>query len=81
MSQENLLEAVLKELRHIKTHMPNGEMKIIQQDMKELKSDVSDLKKTLLNPNDGVIVNTNKNTEYREKLEGNEKEFNIIQIE
>ena len=30
-----------------------------------MKDDVADLKFTLLNPDDGVIVNTNKNTENR----------------
>ena len=65
MTQKELLDTVLTELRHIKTHMPNGEMKTIQNDVKHLKEDVSELKYTLLNPEDGVIVNTNKNTEFR----------------
>ena len=29
------LEEILAELRHIKTHMPNGELKIMLEDMKE----------------------------------------------
>ena len=40
-----------------------------------LKEDVSDLKYTLLNPDNGVIVNTNKNTEFRQTLQANQKEF------
>lgn len=55
--------------------MPNGEMKLIQSDMKELKEDVSELKYTLLNPEDGVIVNTNKNTEFRIEREGRMKYY------
>lgn len=70
MTQKEILDSVLQEIRHIKSHMPNGEMKIIQSDMKELKEDVSELKYTLLNPEDGVIVNTNKNTEFRKEREG-----------
>ena len=55
--------------------MPNGELKQMVKDIEDVKEDLSDLKYTLLNPTDGVIVNTNKNTEYRKELEGNEEEF------
>jgi len=75
MNQKQVLESVLSELKHIKTHMPNGELKQMANDFKEMKEDLSDLKYTLLNPDDGVIVKTNKNTEYRRELEGNEEEF------
>lgn len=75
MTQKQLLESVLSELTHIKSHMPNGELKQMQKDMEDLKEDISDLKYTLLNPDDGVIVNTNKNTEYRRELQNNEESF------
>ena len=39
-----------------------------------MKTDVKDLKKKLLNPFDGVIVNTNKNTEFRKNYEALENE-------
>lgn len=65
MTQKQLLESVLSELSHIKSHMPNGELKQMANDFQKMKDDVSDLKRTLLNPDDGVIVNTNKNTESR----------------
>jgi hypothetical protein len=45
--------------------MPNGELKQMANDFEKMKNDVSDLKRTLLNPDDGDIVNTNKNTESR----------------
>ena len=67
MTQKQLLESVLTELVHIKKHMPNGELKSMQSDMKALKEDVSDLKFTLLNPEDGVIVKTNQNSQFRKK--------------
>lgn len=60
------LEKVLAELAHIKKHMPNGELKRIEKMVIDMKADMSEMKKTLLDPNDGVIVNTNKNTEWRE---------------
>lgn len=75
MTQKQLLESVLSELSHIKSHMPNGELKQMQKDMEDLKEDISDLKYTLLNPDDGVIVNTNKNTEHRRELQNNEESF------
>ena len=75
MTQKQLLESVLSELTHIKSHMPNGELKQMAKDFEDMKEDISDLKYTLLNPDDGVIVNTNKNTEYRKELQGNEDSF------
>lgn len=75
MTQKETLDAVLGELRHIKSHMPNGELKAMQKDMESLKEDVSDLKFTLLNPDNGVIVNTNKNTEFRLSKQSKESEY------
>ena len=75
MTQKQLLESVLSELVHIKKHMPNGELKAMVNDVKELKEDMSDLKYTLLNPEDGVIVKTNYNTEFRKKMEAGDKDF------
>lgn len=75
MQDNTLLEAVLQELLTIKKGMPNGELKALTDDMKELKQDLSELKSILLNPDDGVIVKTNKNTEFRQKVEANDKDF------
>ena len=60
MTQKQILESVLKELLTIKKHMPNGELKALVEDVRELKDDMSELKYTLLNPEDGVIVKTNQ---------------------
>ena len=75
MTQKDILESVLKEIKHIKGHMPNGELKQMQADMSDLKEDISEMKYSILNPDNGVIVNTNKNTEYRQQLQANQKEF------
>ena len=48
MTQKQTLEAVLTEIKHIKKHMPNGELKQIQKDLVEMKQNVSELKYTLL---------------------------------
>lgn len=81
MTQKDLLESVLNEIKHIKTHMPNGELKQMQRDICELKEDISDMKYTLLNPDDGVIVKTNQNTEFRQNMQSNEKDFQKQMVE
>lgn len=77
MTQKQILETLLSELATIKKHMPNGELKQMQRDMEKVTQDLSDLKHTLLNPDNGVIVNTNKNTEFRKSLQAEEKDFQI----
>ena len=81
MTQKEVLDSLLSEIKHIKSHMPNGELKQMQRDMESLKDDVSDLKYTLLNPDNGVIVNTNKNTEFRIDMQSGQKEFNAQMLE
>ena len=76
-TQKDILEKVLRELTHIKKHMPNGELKALVEDVKEMKDNMSDLKYTLLNPDDGVIVRTNKNSEFRKEMQANEKDFQL----
>lgn len=63
--------------------MPNGELKAMLEDVKDLKEDMSDLKYTLLNPENGVIVKTNQNTDFRKKMEAGDKEFinRMVEIE
>lgn len=75
MTQKEVLDALLSEIKHIKTHMPNGELKQMQKDMQDMKEDLSDMKYTLLNPDNGVIVNTNKNTDFRQQMQANQKDF------
>jgi|TARA_B110000977_G_C10788277_1_gene381381 hypothetical protein len=75
MTQKELLESVLTELTDIKKHMPNGELKVMLREMKDIKEDVSDLKFTLLNPEDGVIVKTNQNSAFRRKMELGDKDY------
>ena len=75
MTQKELLESLMGEIKHIKTHMPNGELKQMLKEMQSMKDDITELKFTLLNPDNGVIVNTNKNTEYRMELQNNEVDF------
>jgi hypothetical protein len=84
-TQKDVLEQILMELSVLKTKLPNGELKRIEaavQDLREsyntLKEDVSDIKYTLLNPEDGIIVRVNKNTEWRHDRESNQKYYDRI---
>ena len=73
MTQKEVLENVLSELTTIKKGMPNGELKVMIDGMREMKEDVSELKYMLLNPTDGIVVKTNQNTEFRKRTEDNEE--------
>lgn len=67
--QQELLESLLFEVKSMKSKLPNGELIAMASDMKEMKEDISDLKYTLLNPEDGVIVKTNQNTYFRKSVQ------------
>lgn len=67
MTQKELLESLHSEVIAMKGKLPNGELVAMAKDMKEMKEDISDLKYTLLNPEDGVIVKTNQNTYFRKQ--------------
>lgn len=45
----------------------------MMEGQKEMREDISELKRQLLNPFDGVIVETRKNTEFREDQEAREE--------
>jgi len=84
----DLMQDILDELSTMRSKLPNGELKIIQMNIEELKQsqadmkkDLSDLKKKLLDPDDGVIVKVNENTKYRESQEEDEKDFKEMLME
>ena len=71
-SNEELLKELMIAFTSLKQKMedPNyialdNSMKNMLENQRDMKLDVKDLKRKLLNPIDGVIVNTNKNTEFR----------------
>ena len=69
MTEKQLLEALHTEIVSMKSKLPNGELVRMAKDMEEIKEDLSDLKFTLLNPEDGVIVKTNQNTYFRKQVQ------------
>jgi len=67
------LDKILEELVSMRSKLPNGELKVIQASIEDLKSsqshikeDVSEVKKRLLDPETGIIVRLNQNTKYIE---------------
>lgn len=75
MGQEELLDKILRELTIIKREIPNGEFQHISEQIGKIKEDLNELKVLLMNPEDGIIVKVNKNTEYRKGREDTEKEY------
>jgi len=75
MTQKEAIDLILVELAAMKSKLPNGELVRMAESMEEMKEDISELKYMLLNPEDGVIVKVNKNSDFRKKFEINEKEF------
>jgi chromosome segregation ATPase len=75
-----LIQDILNQLNSMQSQLPNGELKIIQINIQELrhaqsemKQDLSELKRKLLDPEDGVIVKVNQNTKHRLDHEEDER--------
>lgn len=85
-TNEQILKDLIQAFSSLKQKMedPNyaaldSQMRNMLENQKDMKADVKDLKKRLLNPFDGVIVNTNKNTEFREEYEKLQEERDQLQ--
>ena len=84
-TQDSKLEKILEELSSMKSKMPNGELKVIQSSIDELKhsqadikSDVSEMKRRLLDPETGVVVRLNQNTQSIEDKKDLEEYYEEI---
>jgi hypothetical protein len=73
-TQSEILNDVLTELQEIKRGLPNGEIVLIQKSLedleegqKSLKSEIRTIQKRLFNPDSGLIVEVNKNTEFKDE--------------
>ena len=56
---------ICERLECIEAKMPNGELKEMHENIKEIKA-------ILLDPEDGIIVRVNKNTYWRKELDADE---------
>jgi hypothetical protein len=82
---DNMMNEILDALELIKAKMPNGEIKVIQEKISGIESSQEDMhedlrliKKQLLDPEDGIVVRVNKNTEFRKKKEEAERDYSKI---
>lgn len=80
-SSEEILKELVTAFSSLKQKMedPNyialsNDLRNLTQNQSDMKRDLKDLKKAMLNPFDGVIVNTNKNTEFRKEYEALQEE-------
>jgi hypothetical protein len=80
--QTLLMKQILEEIAFLKSKMPNGELlamqnniEILKNNQNSMKDDLSDLKKKLLDPENGVIVKVNENTKFRLSEERRNEEY------
>lgn len=78
-TQKQMMEQLIAEIALIKSKLPNGELKVIQKSLQDLEKGQEDLRqdmraiqKRLFNPDNGLVVETNKNTFHREQHERSE---------
>jgi len=84
-TQSSILNEVLLELQEIKRGLPNGEMVLIKKSLKDLeegqkglRSEIRTIQKRLFNPDDGLIVEVHKNTEFKVENQQNLKDVNNL---
>ena len=82
---DSMMNDILDALDVIKEKMPNGEIKSIQDKIENIESsqddmreDLRKIKKQLLDPEDGIVVRVNKNTEFRRRKEAAERDWTTI---
>ena len=68
-TQKQMIEKIVKELKEIKKNQPNGELKHIEIMVSDMQDQLIDLNKRIMDPEVGLIVQTNKNTAFREECE------------
>jgi hypothetical protein len=83
-----MMKQIIDDLQTIKSSLPNGEIKVLQTNIDEMrdsqkamKEDLSDIKKKLLDPNDGVIVKVNENTRFRIQEENRYNDYMKMNVD
>ena len=76
---------ILKQIEELRGKLPNGELTLLkksvedlQLDHKELRDSIRDLKKSLLDPDNGVVVRVNKNSEFRREREDSSEKLSTL---
>ena len=67
---------ILEEIEFLKTKLPNGEFALLKKSVEDLhggqetlRSSIRELKKQLLDPDNGVVVRVNRNSDFRKESE------------
>ena len=67
---------ILEEIAFLKTKLPNGEFALLKKSVEDLssgqeslRSSIRELKQQLLDPDNGVVVRVNRNSEFRKDSE------------
>lgn len=63
------MQEIIEALKEIRNHQPNGELKRIEKCVNGLAAKVDDIHNKIMDPENGLIVQTNKNTEFRTTCE------------
>ena len=84
-TQSEILNEVLFELQEIKKGLPNGQIALIQKSLddleegqKSLRGEIRTVQKRLFNPDSGVIVEVNKNTDFMKETQPSLKELEKV---
>jgi t-SNARE complex subunit (syntaxin) len=67
--ESDRMQEIIDALKDIRNHQPNGELKRIEKCVKGLATKVDDMHNKIMDPENGLIVQTNKNTEFRTTCE------------
>ena len=76
---------ILEQIEYLKKKLPNGELTLLkksvedlQDGQKEIRDGMREVKKQLLDPDNGVVVRVNRNSEFRREREGSQEKLSTL---
>ena len=76
---------ILEQIEELRVKLPNGQLTLLkksvedlQVDHRELRDAIRELKKQLLDPDRGVVVRVNKNSEFRREREDSSEKLSTL---
>ena len=77
---------ILEEIEKLKKQLPNGEFALLKKSVEDLssgqnalKASIRELKQQLLDPDNGVVVRVNRNSEFRKDLKDCVESFESVE--